>query len=355
LLLAALLCATSARALGERRPKNWRRAKKKAAVEEPGARKGPFIGARWTRKTREAIWDLMEVRGSSAPAYNSEAPPVAVIDRAAAVDGDVAEAVFFRLVTEAEFKFDEKFWKLVPVGWGRQRLRAAYEQFAELPKSVWPSQPAYQQYRKGFLEEYRAICGHVGAKECRSFIAKLTYGFTDEQLREYTKKVLEDEAKEKPHDDVIQVSDQDPRPLLWPRGFSVVPEVAQLVTTLRAGGFDVWAVGLSAAPEHVVESGLWGVDPSRCLAIKQATERERLNGQLLEPIPIRVGAVDAAVSAFGRRPALAVVASVEMADLALYAQGLRVLVDKGDKRLFERLAGGAALQPDFDKMRKRRR
>jgi hypothetical protein len=349
LLAAALLWAASANALGERRPLNWRRAKKKPAVaaEEKGARAGPRLGARWSRKSREALWSLMEVRGSSSAAYNAEVPPVAMIDRAAAVEGDVAEAVFFRLVTEGEFKFDDDFWKLVPAGWGRQRLRAAYEQFAELPKTVWPSQPAYRQYRKGFLEGYRRICGHVGVKECRSFIAKLTYGYTEEQLREYAKKTLEEEAKQQRRDEVIQESDQDPRPLLWPRGFSIVPEMAELVKALRAAGFDVWSVGLAAQPELVVESGLWGVDPTRCLGIKQATERERLNGQLLEPIPIRVGAVDAAVSALGRRPALVVLSSTEMADLAIYAEGLRVLVDRGDLELRRRLGGGCVIQRPF--------
>src|SRR5262249_37459488 len=153
---------------------------------------------------------------------------------------------------------------------------------------------------------YRSICGHVGVKECRSFMARLAYGFTQDELRDYTKKTLEDEAKEKPHDEVVQESDQDPRPLLWPRGFSVEPEAVGLVKALRAAGFDVGAVGLAAQPVLVAESDQWGVDATRCIGIKQKMERDHLNGELLEPIPIRVGAVDAYLGALGRRPALVV-------------------------------------------------
>lgn len=347
-----MLVAAGAEAQAWRKPKNFRRAKKPApavrpAEAEPEPAFGLDVGRRWTREIQKSVVELVETRGSSAAVYNADRPPVAVIDRGAAVDGDAAEAVFFRLVTEAEFKFGDDFWEKVPIGFGRQRLRVHYEQFSVLPRSVWTKQPAYRMYRKGFLGSYKTICEKVGLKECRSLLASLLIGFGEQEARDYAARVIEDESKQEPREVLVVVDDQDQEPVVWKRGFAVVPEARSLVGALRAAGFDVWAIGLTAQPVLLAEAALWGVDATRCLGIVQTTEREKLSGQLKEPVPIRVGAVEAVIAQVARRPVLTVAGSAAYADLALYTEGLRVIVDRGDVDLLKRISGAGLVQPPF--------
>ena len=347
-LVVLLGCAAPALGYGYPKPKNWRKLKKKpaaAATAEPPP--GPDIGSGWSAKARQALDELLAVRGSSAPAYNAQVPPVAVIGYdGLGADGDAAEAVFYRLVTEVEFKLSDDFWRQVPIAYGRQRLRADYEAFSPLDKKLWPLQPEYRDFRKGFLSSYQRVCSLVGTRECRSYLASLLIGFTPDEARDYAKNALAEEAKQKPRVEAIGDSDDDPRPVRWRRGFAPRQQVARLIAALRAAGFDVWVIGMDAQPVLLAASADLGVDSSRCLGIFQHTEHSRFNGRPKEPIPIRVGAVDALVNAVGRRPTLAVAASASFADLLLYADGLRVVVGD-DAELAKLLAGGAVVQPAF--------
>lgn len=349
IFVALLLgCAAPARGYGYPKPKNWRKlGKKPAAAATAETPTGPDLGPGWSAKTRQALDELIKVRGSSAPAYNAQVPPVAVIgyDRLAA-DGDASEAVFYRLVTEVEFKIGDDFWKQVPIAYGRQRLRADYEAFSALDKKLWPLQPEYRDFRKGFLSSYQRICALVGTRECRSYLAALLVGFTSDEARDYAKNALAEEAKQKPRVELVGDSDVDPRPVRWRRGFSPRPQVARLIAALRAAGFDVWMLGVDAQPVLLAAAADMGVDTSRCLGIFQHTEHSRFNGQPKEPVPIRVGAVDALVNSVGRRPTLAVAGWAPFADLLLYTDGLRVVVGD-DAELAKRLAGGAVVQPAF--------
>lgn len=341
--LLLLACAGSARAYNYPKPKNYRKTFKKKPAE-PALDLGPG----WTPAARQAIAKLVEVRGSSAAAYNENVPPVAVIgfDRLGA-DGDVSEAVFYRLVTEVEFKFSDDFWKQVPIGFGRQRLRADYEMFSTQPKKLWPTQPEYLDFRKRFLDGYQRICAETGVKECRGYLAALLFGFTADDARGYADRVLADEAKEKPRVELIGDSDTDPQPVRWKRGYALRPQISRLIAVLRENGFDVWVLGLDAQPLLLSEAVPAGVDASRCLGIDQHTERSRFNGRLKEPIPIRVGAIDALQAMVGRRPNFAIGSWAPFADLLLYADGLSIQVGK-DAEMAKRLQGSpAVVQPLF--------
>lgn len=354
LALLLLVCAAPARA--QRRPLNYRRRKKQSEAAK-AAEPPSLLGKTWSPEARAAVRRFVEVRGSSSPVYNADAPPAAALALdGAAFFGDPAEAVFHKLVVEAEFRFSDDFWKQVPLGYGRQKIRAAHEQFSGLPKSLWPTQPAYHQFRKFFLASYQETCRKVGRKECRGYLAKLLIGFTEEEAREYAKAALAEEAAVAPALDREGESDVDPAPVFWPRGLAVVPEFAQLVGALRANGVDVWA----AAPEPqailVEAAALAGVDASRCLGIKQGSERSRYDGNLREPLPIRGGAVDAVVSALGRPPDLVLAARLEDLPLLEYTAGVRLVLDDREAELRRRAKlDGAVLQPLFAVLLTKRR
>lgn len=325
IFFALLLLAPPARAARPLNPRYGK--KKKAAVSAPQAAPRLLHGG-WTADADAAVRRLVELHGSSSTVYDADVPPAAAIAwDGTAFFGDPAEAVFHRLVVNVEFKFSEDFWKEVPIGYGRQKIRAAYEQFITLPKHLWPTQPAYRQFRKYFLASYQDTCAKVGRKECRAYLAKLLIGFNEEQAREYAKLAMAEELKEKPRLEKEGESDVDPDAVLWPRGLIPVPEIAELVRVLRANGVDVWAVAPEPQPVLVESALSGGVDATRVLALKMGTQRGRYDGEIKEPQPIRAGMVDAFVGALGRPPALVVAARAEDFELLSYGSGLRIIID----------------------------
>ena len=109
------------------------------------------------------------------------------------VVGDPAELVFLRLTTKADFRFDDEWWKIVPIAYGRQPARAAYEHFIHLSSSVWQSQPGYHQYRKAMLASYIGLCRSVGRRECRQYLMRLWAGWKEEDAIDYSRAVINEE------------------------------------------------------------------------------------------------------------------------------------------------------------------
>jgi hypothetical protein len=350
-LALALFCAAAASAEPPRRPLNPRKRRPAGAAGPAKPQEAPrILPGRWTKEIDRAVREFLEVRGSSGTAYDENLPPVAALafDGAAYSVGDPSAAVFYRLVERGEFKFSEDFWKQVPLGYGRQKIRAAREQFMALPDTLWPSQPTYRQYRKYFLASYRDTCVKVGRKECRSYLARLLIGFTDEELRDYARAALDDEAKEPARVEKVGLDDVDPEPLLWQRGLVAAPEFAALVAVLRGAGIDVWTMAPQNQEILLEAATRAGVDASRVLGIKHFKDREKLTGQLREPIPVRGGALDAVLKSVGRAPSLVLGARREDFELLGYSAGLRLFIDDGDADVVKRAkAQGALLQPFF--------
>jgi hypothetical protein len=202
--LLALFAA--APALARRRTLNWRMRPKPAvstasvaAVEASTvAARVPvrLMAGRWDPEVRAAIEGLIAARGRGAPGYDPKVPPVAVLPWSdASVDGDPGELVFLSLVSEAKFKVNDAWWSIVPLGYGRQPTRAAYEEMVTLSSSVWTSQPSYHAWRKGMLSSYLRLCRGVGRLECRSYLAKLWAGWRQDDAQDYAKSVLAAEMR----------------------------------------------------------------------------------------------------------------------------------------------------------------
>lgn len=303
----------------------------------------------WRPEVRLALEELIARSGRSSPAYDAQRPPVAVLawDDAAIVN-DAGEAAFLRLVSRAAFKVDDDFWTLVPMAYGRQRLRAAYEEFSGLPPAIWERQPAYHRFRKAFLQGYRELCAKVGRKDCRCYMASLWRGFPKEEAREFARQAIREELGRGPGAELVRGDLEDRFPLTIRRGLLVIPEMKDLAGVLRREGFDVWVADLDAQPvlEAAVEE--YGLDFSRALGIQQGSFRDRLDGRVLEPVPIRSGKIEAVVSRVGRAPALVVGASSDDAELLGHGAGLRIFLDRGDEGM-GRLARerGWLIQPAF--------
>ena len=287
-----------------------------------------LMGGRWSPEAREAIEKLIAERGKDATGYDPKVPPVAVIPWSdSAVEGDPAELVFLKLVTEVKFKFDDDWWELIPVGYGRQPTRAAYEQFISLSSDVWKSQPSYDGWRKGMLSSYLALCRGVGRKECRSYLSRLWAGWRLDEAQDYSKRVLDDEKKRVSAVETVRGEPDDRKPLRARRGLRVVPEFRDLVAKLRAAGFDVWVIDDVPQPVLAASTLDYGVDPSRAYGVQNSTDGARMGADVLRPVPTRGGKAEALQAQIGRPADLVIGRDGADFELLDYGAGLRIALD----------------------------
>lgn len=334
-------------------PKNFRRRPKPAPVAEvetstASAKAAParLLSGRWSPEARAALEGFIASKGKGAPGYDAAKPPVAVLPWSdALVGGDPAELVFLRLVSRVEFKFDDAFWEVVPIAYGRQPARAAYDQFIALSSSTWPSQPAYHQYRKAMLSSYIELCRGVGRKECRSYLARLWAGYKEFEAEEYSRVALTEEKSRPASRETVKSEEGDAAPLSIRRGLRLLPHMRDLIAKLRAAGVDVWVVDDVPQQTLLASAADYGVDPSRVAGLVSAPDGARLSASVLKPVPLRGGKAEIVRKAVGRAPDLVFGRDISDAELLSDGDGLRVVLT-GDPAL-EKLAAekGWLVQP----------
>lgn len=346
--LAVLLLGAAAAAKPRPRSLNWRMrqkpgAKSTATVEgvepssdsvrsfetpAPSSAPARLMGGRWTPEVRAAIEKLIAERGAGSPGYDPKVPPVAVLPWSdAAVGGDPAELVFLDMVSDAKFKVSDSWWDIVPIVYGRQPTRAAYESFISLSSAVWVSQPGYHRWRKGMLTSYLDLCRGVGRKECRSYLARLWAGWRFDEAEDFAKDVLTAEKRRPGATEAVPGEPGDPAPLHARRGLRVVPEMRDLVAKLRGAGFDVWVV--DDVPEPVLQASAadYGVDSSRVYGVQNSTDGARMAAEVLKPVPTRGGKTELVQSRLGRPADLVLGRDSADFDVLNYGDGVRVVLD----------------------------
>lgn len=331
--LALLLCAASAQA---KRPLNPKRFKQKGTAAGKTAAPARAVPARviprlppgrWDPAIKSAIEEFVADHSSAAASYDAARPPVALLPwNDALVAGDAGSIVFQKLVERAEFKFDDEFWSLVPLEYGRQRLRSDYEAFTLHPVSVWGEQPEYRQYRKGFLAVYRDMCVKVGRAECRAWLTRLFAGFTEDEVAHYAQGALREETLREQAEEAVYAAAEDTMPVRVRRGMAPVPELRALVALLLGAGFDIWVIDTDS--HGVLEAAVrgWGIDSSRVEGVRLGLAKEKLTSEIVSPIPIRAGKVEVAASLIGRPPKLVIGVKAEDEDILRYSDGLRLVL-----------------------------
>src|SRR5579883_3465690 len=140
LFSSTILLAAAASGWSYVKPRNphERRPARRVAVSSGTVASDRLASGRWDPAVAEALDDAIAVYGRGSADYDAGTPPTAVLPvDGLLVRGDASELVFQKLVREADFKFDDAFWQIVPITYGRQRIRAAYKQFKDLPKNIW--------------------------------------------------------------------------------------------------------------------------------------------------------------------------------------------------------------------------
>ena len=278
-----------------------------------------------------AIGNTVAVYGKTSRSYNPASPPVAVLSfDDAVIQGDVAELCFERQVERAEFKFDNDFWGVVPIVFGRQRARSAYDQFTVLPRAIWKDQPSYRIYRKALVRSYQDISSRVSLKEGREYLARLWLGSTRDQAALYAQTALDEESRVKPGREIIADEAEDASPLFIRHGWRPVPEMADLARYLEAGGLEVWVIAPDFQPALEEAAARAGFLREHAIGIGLQLSRGRFTREVLLPVPVGSGKIEAVVLKTGRSPLLIVGASVDDVALLSYGKGVRVWLDGGD-------------------------
>ncbi|MDD5302785.1 MAG: hypothetical protein PHS14_06705, partial [Elusimicrobia bacterium] len=236
------------------------------------------------------------------------------------------------LATSVDFRFDDPWWEIIPVGYGRQPARAAYNHFISLSSAVWQSQPDYHHYRKTVLGSYIALCREVGRRECRQYLMRLWAGWKESEAVDYARQCLADEKSRPSGVELVHAEDGDKSPLHVRRGLRLIPEMRDLALKLRAAGVDVWIVDDVPQPVLSAAAADYGIDSSRIVGVRAAPDGARYSASVLKPVPTRSGKSEIVQASVGRPPDFAVGRDAADVDLMSYGDGLRVILS-GDKEL----------------------
>lgn len=302
------------------------KAKNKEAVKAEAPRVRRLAPGRWRPEAAEALENVLNDYGEGTADYDPGDPPAVVISwDDVAVTNRIGDAIFYKLVTDAEFKFNDDFWELIPLHFGRLKIKAGYNEFHSRPRSVWEKNAFYRMYRKEFFRCRRSVCGEYGGKDCALWTARLLKGFTENELRLYVRDVMDAELKRPVGIEKIGTAREDPDPVEIPVGLRLIPEMSDLFAKLKEKGFDVWVFGSSnqwAVEEMALE---YGVHRSRSVGLRTKVVNGQLSSIPLLPITVGPGKAEAAAMFIGRAPVL-IIGGPDDDELLSYGRGTRVRV-----------------------------
>jgi phosphoglycolate phosphatase-like HAD superfamily hydrolase len=284
---------------------------------------------RWRGPVGRSLEDVLEGYGQGVEGYSVADPPVAVIVwDDVAVHGHIGEALFHHLVNEAQFKFSKPFWDLVPLQFGRMRIKAGYRGFKDEPRKVWKNNPDYRMYRKAFLKCYQDYCREFGKTRCRRWLTTLLIDWQERDLLRTSRRVIAEELRRPITVEKIEEVPADPTPVYWRVGLRKIPEMQDLFAKLKAKGIDVWILSSSNNWSVGEFSREYGVHRSRVLAARVKVDDEALSAQALIPMPEGAGKPEAVALFIGRSPQL-IIGGEGDRELLRYGYGARIqLVDK---------------------------
>ncbi len=309
-----------------------------------------FSGKGWSPQIAEAIKKLILEKGKTSPHYNLKKPPIVTLPWEGVVaDGDADELVFWRLIRRADFKFSNPFWNLIPIAYGRQKLRAAYEQFSPLPKTIWNTQPTYHQYLKYFVKTYQDQCRETGIKSCRIYLSRLWFGFTPQEAENYSQITLNQEKFQVPKKEIIAEPPEDRAPVYIRRGIRVRPQVLELIQTLHDAGFDLWIISDNAEPTLKAALNWAQISYAHPAGIKMKLDKKGVfNGKISQPLPFWGGEIETIIFHTGTIPALSLGFWPQDQEILSYGNGLKILLAGKDKALLKTAQKkGWFIQPPF--------
>ncbi len=300
---------------------------------------GPSL---WSDDVEAAV--ARAIAAHAAPRPADSPAPLAVFDfDNTMILGDIGLAVAIRQAERHEFGFD-------PRGPNPVFAPALTARFAAFETSA-PGAARERLQREivyGVLAGYyRAWEQGGGRPEACAYLVRLLQGFTVGEANELARAAFQ--AGQREAVCVRRFADEagSGPPFEEPAGIRLRPAIQDMVTRLRAAGFDLWVV--SASAKRLVEAGaaLYGIAPDHVIGMQSEENAGRLGTRVVPPITYGPGKVEAIRAVIGRMPALAF-GDAETDFEMLRAAAQAILIDRGNETLNARCrAAGILIQPRF--------
>ena len=305
----------------------------------------------WLLKVKTTLETLIQRYGKMGEAYDPTDRPIAVFDwDDTAIFNDVGMGVFYFQINELRFNFElEEFWNLIPPNYNREVCRTNYEQIRNLPINETKNLPAYQRYRKFFIQTFHDLWQSEGTAHFALLQVQLMVGFSPEEIVLIAKKAIDLEMSMPCGLVSIQESKTDPDPITARHGIRIYQEIRDLIDLMHLHGFDVWIV--TGACKYIVQpfAEKYGIPGDRVIGTEMAIQHGKFTDQPIEPVPYENGKPDAIRRYIGKKPVF--VAGNSRGDMAMmtYCEDIALLIDCGDPYLQQKSAElGWLVQPQFE-------
>ncbi len=238
----------------------------------------PLTGC-WTEENRRALEELL--------AREYKHTPIAVFDwDGTCMRGDIEDAVFHQVCQDLAFRFDAPgFHEWLTEAHPIDHISATFEEYCAHPtlENRQRLRLRFEQLRKALYEgeDDGAIC----AWDIGVFI-----GWLEQEARDYARRVIAQELARPLGRETLAV---DGEKIEFARGVRQRPELKELIQAMQRAGWQTWVI--SASAQWVVEAAaeLYGIPPSRVVAMRREVVDGRITPAILPPVSFSDGKLDA--------------------------------------------------------------
>jgi phosphoserine phosphatase len=192
------------------------------------------------------------------------------------------------------------------------------------------------------IRAYRLLIRCAGKEVAYAWVTFLFAGMTVDEIRALSREVIEAELRRPLGCRRLPGGACDDRPILVHGGLRPYEPMTRLVRELRDAGIDVWIVTASNRwTAEIYAERVLELPAERVLGVTPRTEGGRIVAEPDPSVPLTFGdgKVEAIRRIIGRAPVFAAGDSLSQCEMLCFATGLRLVIDKGDERLGDRIAG----------------
>jgi phosphoserine phosphatase len=254
---------------------------------------------------------------------------------------DTGEAVFYTMVREG--LFDLEALRDSPEVWApfAHHPQVPDPRRALLRRIESPS--AQPEFERAMVHAYWQLLEKAGRPTAYLWAGQVLCGLTPERVREISATTIERETARPLGAERLEVA---PGVVLEiAAGLRTYAPMVELLDRLRAAGVEIWFISATNRWTVEVYAGRFlNVPPEHIVAITPLVVDGRITARTDPNVPITggPGKVEAIERFIRRRPVLAAGDSVSDWEMLCQASALRLVIDKGNRELRERVAGRRA-------------
>lgn len=234
------------------------------------------------------------------------------------IKGDIGEAMFYFQIEHFLFKVSPaQLWPDFP---RREELNKLYDGLAAIPQGRVPLDPRFPEFAQMLLSWYFDQLEEGKTDKACSDIVRLWCGFTRSEALKVAEETLEDEL-------ASPLSERELGSYTLQRGSRFIAQAMQILSELRARGFDVWTVSGSNQWSVEAVAHRAGFPRNRVIGIDLKEVNAILGPEVQTPVPVYDGKVQALRKRGVTRPLIVLSDSTYDIPLFNYSAHLKILVN----------------------------